>query len=140
MSYLRLCGSAVTRRARAAGRTARPHDRINDSRLNEVVGTGRFELPTCRLGGDRSIQSELRARNTYIVARMAHRGPRALSGEPVPSCPDLSLVFDRFLDGVIRQPVHLLVCHRCFPAPPPARWRRIISRIIPAYSSAVITI
>ena len=25
-----------------------------------VVGTGRLELPTCRLGGDRSIQTELR--------------------------------------------------------------------------------
>src|SRR5579859_3723450 len=36
-----------------------------------MVGTGRFELPTCRLGGDRSIQSELRARNTYIVASKA---------------------------------------------------------------------
>jgi hypothetical protein len=23
--------------------------------MNAVVGTGRFELPTCRLGGDRSI-------------------------------------------------------------------------------------
>ncbi len=26
------------------------------ARLTGLVGTGRFELPTCRLGGDRSIQ------------------------------------------------------------------------------------
>src|SRR3984885_6512515 len=27
----------------------------NSQQANRVVGTGRFELPTCRLGGDRSI-------------------------------------------------------------------------------------
>ncbi len=33
------------------------HLRIANDRMGErdLVGTGRFELPTCRLGGDRSI-------------------------------------------------------------------------------------
>ena len=33
----------------------RPPASAGRVRRSEVVGTGRFELPTCRLGGDRSI-------------------------------------------------------------------------------------
>ena len=33
----------------------------------EVVGTGRFELPTCRLGGDRSIHLSYVPTQDYIL-------------------------------------------------------------------------
>ena len=40
----------------------------------KVVGTGRFELPTCRLGGDRSIHLSY-VPAVFIVALPARRLP-----------------------------------------------------------------
>src|SRR5580692_197538 len=41
---------------RTTARACALHERSRSHlRLGTVVGTGRFELPTCRLGGDRSI-------------------------------------------------------------------------------------
>ncbi len=49
--------------------SAQPHEKPPNG---SVVGTGRFELPTCRLGGDRSIHLSYVPANLFIIA--LHRG------------------------------------------------------------------
>ena len=50
--------------------TGSPRIGVDTSRAG-VVGTGRFELPTCRLGGDRSIQLSYVPACPSIVASQA---------------------------------------------------------------------
>ena len=59
----------------------------------EVVGTGRFELPTCRLGGDRSIQLSYVPAST-IVADSDH------ATRPEESCPRALLAAHQKNSGV----------------------------------------
>ena len=48
-----------------------------------MVGTGRVELPTCRLGGDRSIHTELRPHNhSDSTSAAGHSGTRAGVSRP----------------------------------------------------------
>ena len=49
-------GTLAQRRMDVAKMGDWAHPRPRAAVLQDVVGTGRFELPTCRLGGDRSIQ------------------------------------------------------------------------------------
>ena len=48
-----------------------------------MVGTGRFELPACRLGGGRSIQTELRAHCLFIVAARRYCDARIMPLRPM---------------------------------------------------------